>query len=68
MGDPICAAPYARYLSDEQRQASIPDQFRICREQEERSGWTVAGSYRDATVFGDSVILRPGVQALLEDA
>ena len=59
------AALYARYSSDQQRQASIADQFRICRA---RAGWSVAGSYRDAAVSGDSVILRPGVQALLEDA
>ena len=62
------AALYARYSSDQQRQASIADQFRICRELAERSGWSVAGSYGDAAVSGDSVILRPGVQALLEDA
>ena len=34
----------------------------------ERQGWKIAGAYRDAAVSGDSVILRPGVQALLEDA
>lgn len=26
------AAPYARYSSDNQREASIEDQFRLCRE------------------------------------
>ena len=62
------AALYARYSSDLQSAASIDDQFRVCREYAERSGWTVAGGYRDAAVSGDSMILRPGIQALLEDA
>ena len=61
-------ALYARYSSDQQRAASIEDQFRICRERAEREGWTIAGAYRDGAVSGSSVILRPGVQALLEDA
>ena len=42
------AALYARYSSDLQREASITDQFRVCREHVERSGWTMAGCYRDA--------------------
>ncbi len=62
------AALYARYSSDQQRAASIEDQFRICREHAEREGWKLAGTYRDAAVSGASVILRPGVQALLDDA
>ena len=61
-------ALYARYSSDQQRAASIEDQFRVCREHAGREGWKIAGAYRDAAVSGDSVILRPGVQALLEDA
>ena len=62
------AALYARYSSDLQREVSIEDQFRVCRAYAEREGWTVAGAYRDAAVSGASVILRPGVQALLADA
>ena len=62
------AALYARYSSDQQRAASIEDQFRVCREHAEREGWTIACAYKDSAVSGDSVILRPGVQALLEDA
>ena len=62
------AALYARYSSDLQSAASIDDQFRVCREHAERSGWTIAGGYRDAAASGASVILRPGIQALLEDA
>jgi len=62
------AALYARYSSDTQNAASIADQFRLCREQAEREGWRVVGTYQDAAVSGASVTLRPGVQALLHDA
>ena len=58
----------ARDSSDLQREASIEDQFRICRAQAEREGWTIAGNYHDAAVSGAGVLLMPGVQALLEDA
>ena len=61
-------ALYARYSSDQQRAASIEDQFRICRERADREGWKIAGTYKDGAISGASVILRPGVQALLEDA
>ena len=61
-------ALYARYSSDTQSFASIEDQFRICREHAEREQWKVVGAYRDAAVSGASVILRPGLQALLQDA
>ena len=61
-------ALYARYSSDQQRPASIEDQFRVCRERAEREEWKIVGTYRDSVISGDSVILRPDVQALLEDA
>ena len=64
----IRAALYARYSSDLQRESSIDDQFRICRDHAEKAGWRVAETYQDAAISGDSVILRPGIQALLEDA
>ena len=41
------AAIYARYSSDNQRDASIEDQLRLCREYTKRQGWTVADSYSD---------------------
>ncbi|WP_421708582.1 recombinase family protein [Algihabitans sp.] len=62
------AALYARYSSDAQNAASIADQFRLCREQAEREGWSVVETYQDAALSGASVTLRPGVQALLQDA
>jgi len=61
-------ALYARYSSDNQSVASIDDQFRICGEHAARENWTVVGTYHDAAISGASVILRPGVQALLQDA
>ncbi len=64
----IRAALYARYSSDLQSAASIEDQFRICRDHAERAGWTIVDTYRDAAISGDSMILRPGIQALLADA
>jgi DNA invertase Pin-like site-specific DNA recombinase len=41
------AALYARYSSDNQRDASIEDQFCICRARAEREGWTIIDSYTD---------------------
>ena len=39
-------ALYARYSSDNQREASIDDQLRICREQAKREKWKVVGATR----------------------
>ncbi len=61
-------ALYARYSSDNQNAASIDDQFRLCREQVEREGWSVVATYHDAAISGASVTLRPGMQALLQEA
>jgi site-specific DNA recombinase len=60
-------ALYARYSSDNQRDASIEDQLRLCRLHVERQGWTVAGSYSDRAISGAS-LLRPGIQELMADA
>ncbi|MDP2373997.1 recombinase family protein [Reyranella sp.] len=61
-------ALYARYSSDNQSVTSIDDQFRICREHAAGEKWKIVGTYHDAAISGASVILRPGVQALLQDA
>ncbi len=61
-------ALYARYSDDKQSSASIEDQFRICREHAARERWEVIGTYKDAAISGASVILRQGVQTLLQDA
>src|SRR5436190_18654474 len=57
-------AIYARYSSENQRDASIVDQFRICREFAQRQGWTIAGEYEDHAVSG-ATLLRSGFQAMM---
>jgi site-specific DNA recombinase len=44
-------AIYARYSSDNQRDASITDQMRVCRAFAERQGWTIAGILRPRGVW-----------------
>jgi site-specific DNA recombinase len=61
------AAIYARYSSDLQREASIEDQNRICRERAARESWSVYKCYSDRGISGASLI-RPGIQRLLKDA
>jgi site-specific DNA recombinase len=60
-------ALYARYSSDNQRDASIADQMRICRVFAERAGWTIADEFSDHAVSG-ATLLRPGFQALMRRA
>ena len=60
-------AIYARYSSDNQRDASIADQLRVCRLYAEKQGWQVAEEYTDHAVSGAS-LLRPGIQSLIGDA
>jgi site-specific DNA recombinase len=61
-------ALYARYSSDNQSECSVEDQFRLCREHAQRERWKIMGTYHDAAISGASVILRPGIQTLLQDA
>ena len=63
----LSVALYARYSSDNQRDGSIEDQLRLCREHAEQEGWKVVDSYSDRSISGASLI-RPGVQALMQDA
>ena len=58
---------YARYSSDNQREASIEDQVRQCRRRIEQEGWSLSEVYSDAAISG-ATTLRPGYQKLLEDA
>ncbi len=60
-------AIYARYSSDNQRDASIADQLRVCRAYAERQGWTICEEYTDHAVSG-ATLLRAGFQALMRDA
>ena len=61
-------ALYARYSSDNQRDASITDQLRMCRLRAEKEGWTVVEEYTDHSISGASMIQRPGIQALVMDS
>ena len=61
-------AIYARYSSDLQSEHSIEDQIRLCRERIEQSGGTVSEIYTDAAISGASIINRPGIHAMLDDA
>lgn len=60
-------ALYARYSSDQQREASIEDQLRDCRAYAAREGWTIVEEYSDAAISGASTH-RPSLQALVRDA
>ena len=61
------AAIYARYSSNNQRDASIDDQIRECKKRIEKEGWALAKVYSDRAVSGASV-LRVGYQKMLEDS
>lgn len=60
-------AIYARYSSDNQRDASIEDQVRLCRERITAEGWNVEQVYRDAAISG-ATTHRPAYQAMLAAA
>ena len=62
------AAIYARYSSDNQREASIEDQVRLCRERVAEENSAVSEVYTDYAVSGGTMKNRPGLQALLNDA
>jgi DNA invertase Pin-like site-specific DNA recombinase len=60
-------AIYARYSSENQRDASIADQFRECREFAQRQGWHIAAEFSNHAVSG-ATIMRPGFQAMMREA
>ena len=61
------AVIYARYSSDNQREASIEDQLEVCRRYIERQGWTLIRTYEDRAISGASD-KRPAYQQLLAEA
>ncbi|WP_413874673.1 recombinase family protein [Albidovulum sp.] len=42
--------------------------MRMCRLRAEKEGWTVVEEYTDHAISGSSMILRPGIQALISDS
>jgi site-specific DNA recombinase len=63
------AVVYARFSDDDlQRDESIEDQLRDCKARIEREGWTYVDHYADHGESGASLLLRKGVQALVQDA
>jgi DNA invertase Pin-like site-specific DNA recombinase len=60
-------AIYARYSSENQRDASIADQFRVCREFAQRHGWHIEREYSDHAISG-ATLMRPGFQAFMAAA
>ena len=60
------AVLYARFSSDLQRDASIEDQLRSCRDYAARKGFAVTEEYSDRAVSGASLV-RSSIQKLLED-
>ena len=63
-------AIYARYSSDLQRESSIEDQIRRCRDYAERQGWSVAEDCIrcDAAISGAATAGRNALNSLVEDA
>jgi len=57
------AAIYARYSSDQQSAASIPDQIRLCRRLAEEQGWQVVEVFADEAMSG-ATHLRPDFQRM----
>lgn len=62
------AAIYARFSSEKQREESIEDQVRVCREYARREGYDVAATYADEARSGTSAERRPGFQRMVRDA
>ena len=60
-------AVYCRYSSDNQREASIEDQVRVCQARAAREGWEVIQVYADYAISGASAG-RPQFQQLVADA
>src|SRR5919106_6613530 len=63
----VRAAIYARYSSDNQREASIEDQVEVCRRHAELQGWEIVEVCPDRALSGTSRF-RPAFQQMQVDA
>jgi site-specific DNA recombinase len=62
------AVIYARYSSDLQREASIEDQIRLCREYVDKENGKIVEIFSDYAISGSSLHNRPGMCSLLDAA
>ena len=62
------AVIYARYSSDNQKETSIEDQLRLCREYAARNGMSVVHEYCDKAKSGTSVKRRTQFNKMLSDS
>ena len=62
------AVIYARYSEDKQRDESIEDQVRVCREAAERAGDRIRKVYADRAVSGTAAIQRREFLRMVADA
>ncbi len=67
MSQPLRAAIYARFSTDMQRDASIEDQIRTCKDYPKQQGLQIVGEYTDRATSGAS-LMRSGIQKLQRDA
>ncbi len=58
---------YARFSSSSQREASIEEQVKVCREYAERNNYTVVKVYSDSAISGKTDN-RPALRKLLSDS
>ena len=63
----IKAVIYARYSSENQREASIDDQIEVCRRLIERQGWQLTETYADRSISGANAANRPAFQQMIAD-
>jgi site-specific DNA recombinase len=63
----VRAGVYARYSSDNQREASIDDQVEVCRRYAELQGWEIVKVYPDHALSGASRF-RPAFEQMQVDA
>jgi len=67
-GEQLRVAIYARFSSDLQKETSIDDQLRVCREQIARQGWRVVETYTDRELTAQTVFGRDELSRLIRDA